>query len=205
MIKTLEKTLKQLVKLAEEIRALDSSIDVDVDFADPEQKQLYMEIGALMYQLDKAAARIEYLDMPCKEYILHKNEYGRYVTENGLTFSEGRMIEYLNDGQENNESAYWHISTVAYNGTDYCISDTGIALEGLKIRVRHKAERNEQDSDNTANETMKMADRKIVENLVNTNAIINDIIGCIESRLTTLEKYVYYGSDSKGADEYERS
>lgn len=110
---------------------------LNIDYKDSEQLFLLEELQAVMRCLDEARGRLEYLSLPVQEVsTLHKNESGRYETENGHYYTCGSLIEALvQDGYR--EVPHWVRTSVEGNGRGYfLVGDDKVEMDGLTVRVR---------------------------------------------------------------------
>lgn len=109
---------------------------LDMDFENPDDMLLWEELRMVLGQLDSVKSTIAYLERPVVgEYVLHKNDQGRYecpVHE----FTSGNAIECL-IFDDFYERFKWVATGVEHNGEDYyLVGYKNVSLEGLKIRVR---------------------------------------------------------------------
>lgn len=140
---TLEKSLREV--LVDDESYWKDYIDVHetvYNYRDPEHRFLVTELGRISDNLIEAHKKLEYLKKQAKTpQSLHKNERGRYETEN-REYTCGDRVEYLADIRVDNEDGEpetmqeWRISRIEHDGNDYYIVGNSSSLEGILVRER---------------------------------------------------------------------
>lgn len=125
------------------IEKYDDLSGVEADWNNPEQCLLVEELRNVMLKISEASGTISYLCKPINgEYVLHKNNRGRYECE-VREYTCGRCIEYYAYDDWNGYYR-WIVSRVEHDGNDYYIvgsksissDQNNIPLEGLRVRIR---------------------------------------------------------------------
>ena len=114
---------------------------LQIDYDNAEQLFLLAELREIVEKLYDVNSKISYLNRPILyEGTLHKNNSGRYETENGDYYTSGNIIEvFIYDSFYEKER--WVKTSVEHDGGDYYIVySPHIPMQGLKVRVRGQKE-----------------------------------------------------------------
>ncbi len=136
-VTTISKEIGKVLPLTADMVFYDALARLDIDYADSEQLLLLDELSDILFSLEDAKRRIDYLNRPIKETSqLHKGKGGRYETAGGYWSASGDRIELL-VSNGNREVPYWTVTNVLHDGKDYCFDRfEEIPMEGLTVRIR---------------------------------------------------------------------
>ena len=140
----IKEVFRKVAKLTTEIKELEMAVDFDYgylninyDESSADDMQVYYALLDVYDKLHDVKNKLEYHETPVdRESVLHKNLYGRYVSEDGYEFSCGCHIEYLKY-LEGRECYTWKNSRIeADENGYYIVGDRDIRLDGLRVRFR---------------------------------------------------------------------
>ena len=143
---TINSILNQAMNLRQDIDRLlrassyyqfDDLSGLEIDYEDSEQLFLLDELRGVMERLADVEDTLRYIAQPVLETArLRKNASGRYETPGGRYFCCGNLIEAL-VSDSRHDTAYWTLTSVEYNGEDYCLAGhRDVPMSGLTIRIK---------------------------------------------------------------------
>ncbi|MGO1059169.1 DUF5348 domain-containing protein [Planococcus sp. FY231025] len=142
---SLEDTQKEFGKLKKQLHDLLYRLGDDGEniapSRDSDKRFLIQQYRGLTEKLDGIHRKLEYLskDVISEGPIFH-NSAGRYEMLNGEYFTSGSTIELLvkDEDEDEDERAYWILTTIEHNGDDYYAVALGreTSINGMTARLR---------------------------------------------------------------------
>ncbi len=142
---SLEDTQKEFGKLKKQLHDLLYRLGDDGENIAPsrdlDERFLIQQYRGLTEKLDGIHRKLEYLskDVISEGPIFH-NSAGRYEMLNGEYFTSGSTIELLvkDEDEDEDERAYWILTTIEHNGDDYYAVTLGreTSINGMTARLR---------------------------------------------------------------------
>lgn len=112
-------------------------MEIEYDYADPEQNFLATELRRLLSHMDDIHGTLKYLQRPiAHEGILHMNQNGRYEVD-GVELTCGSPLEVLVH-DEGSDYPEWVASRIEADHEYYFVARRNLPLEGKRAKIRER-------------------------------------------------------------------